>query len=253
MGLSELSDDALARAVKGELGRWYKGADTLRLLSVLRLPYAQFAQPPGFSATLLGHTTALPNVLIASEATSMSSRAGRGGKWPKRRRPFSSTTLLRWDGRGARKITLPSTLTQSNLSGTLFGDGSTSYHRAVAAKGRVLETPKRGTRPRPLNGCARALFNILGFHPRGSFLDLYSGSGAVGLEAASRGWEATCVDVSREAAGVIRKNCAEHQAGRRGCAGRRAPLRAAAPRSVRYRLCRTSLPARLRGDFSADF
>ncbi len=76
LGLSELSDDALARAVKGELGRWYKGADTLRLLSVLRLPYAQFAQPPGFSATLLGHTTPLPNVLIASEATSMSSVQG---------------------------------------------------------------------------------------------------------------------------------------------------------------------------------
>ncbi len=74
-----------------------------------------------------------------------------------------------------------------------------------AAKGRVLETPKRGTRPSP-SRLREALFNILGFHPRGSFLDLYSGSGAVGLEAASRGWEATCVDVSREAAGVIRKN-----------------------------------------------
>lgn len=74
-----------------------------------------------------------------------------------------------------------------------------------AAKGRVLETPKRGTRPSP-SRLREALFNILGFHPRGSFLDLYSGSGAVGLEAASRGWEATCVDLSREAASVIRKN-----------------------------------------------
>ena len=74
-----------------------------------------------------------------------------------------------------------------------------------AAKGRALETPKRGTRPSPAR-LREALFNILGFYPRGSFLDLYSGSGAVGLEAASRGWEATCVDLSREATAVIRKN-----------------------------------------------
>ncbi len=74
-----------------------------------------------------------------------------------------------------------------------------------AAKGRVLETPKRGTRPSP-SRLREALFNILGFQPRGTFLDLYSGSGAVGLEAASRGWQATCVDLSREAASVIQKN-----------------------------------------------
>lgn len=73
------------------------------------------------------------------------------------------------------------------------------------AKGRVLETPKRGTRPSP-SRLREALFNILGFHTRGSFLDLYSGSGAVGLEAASRGWKATCVDLSREAASIIQKN-----------------------------------------------
>jgi 16S rRNA (guanine966-N2)-methyltransferase len=51
-----------------------------------------------------------------------------------------------------------------------------------------------------------ALFDILAFRTAGSFLDLFSGSGAVGLEAASRGWRATCVDLSREAAGVIGKN-----------------------------------------------
>lgn len=37
-------------------------------------------------------------------------------------------------------------------------------------------------------------------------LDLFSGSGAIGLEAASRGWEATCVELSGAAAGVIRRN-----------------------------------------------
>ena len=74
-----------------------------------------------------------------------------------------------------------------------------------SAKGRVLEVPKSGTRPSP-SRLREALFNIIGFRPRGTFLDLYSGTGAVGLEAASRGWTATCVDLSKEAAGVIRKN-----------------------------------------------
>ena len=74
-----------------------------------------------------------------------------------------------------------------------------------AAKGRVLDVPKSGTRPSP-SRLREALFNIIGFRPRGTFLDLYSGSGAVGLEAASRGWQATCVDLSQDAASVIRKN-----------------------------------------------
>ena len=73
------------------------------------------------------------------------------------------------------------------------------------AKGRVLDVPKSGTRPSP-SRLREALFNIIGFRPRGRFLDLYSGSGAVGLEAASRGWQVTCVDLSKDAAGVIRKN-----------------------------------------------
>lgn len=77
-----------------------------------------------------------------------------------------------------------------------------------SAKGRALETPKKGTRPSPAR-LREALFNILEFRPRGAFLDLYSGSGAIGLEAASRGWRATCVDLSREAAAVIRRNAKE--------------------------------------------
>lgn len=76
---------------------------------------------------------------------------------------------------------------------------------AGTAKGRALETPRRGTRPSP-SRLREALFDMLAFRERGRFLDLYSGSGAVGLEAASRGWDATCVDLSREATGVIRRN-----------------------------------------------
>ena len=76
LGRPDLLDGALAEAVKGELSRWYGGAQNLHLLKVLPIPFAQFAQPPGFSAALLGHVTPLPNVLIASEATSMSSVQG---------------------------------------------------------------------------------------------------------------------------------------------------------------------------------
>ena len=74
-----------------------------------------------------------------------------------------------------------------------------------SAKGRALLTPKRGTRPSPAR-LREALFNILEFRKRGLFLDLYSGSGAIGLEAASRGWTSTCVDLNRGAAGIIRQN-----------------------------------------------
>src|SRR5690554_2557887 len=73
------------------------------------------------------------------------------------------------------------------------------------AKGRPLETPRSGTRPSP-SRLREALFDVLAFEPHGKFLDLFSGSGAVGLEAASRGWRATCVELSPKAAGVIRRN-----------------------------------------------
>ena len=76
---------------------------------------------------------------------------------------------------------------------------------AGTAKGRELETPRHGTRPSP-SRLREALFDILQFEPRGAFLDLYSGSGAIGLEAASRGWQVTCVDLSKNAAAVIRRN-----------------------------------------------
>ena len=73
------------------------------------------------------------------------------------------------------------------------------------AKGRTLEIPRSGTRPSPAR-LRESLFNILQFHDRGTFLDLYSGSGAVALEAASRGWTSTAVDKSKGAAHVNRLN-----------------------------------------------
>lgn len=76
-----------------------------------------------------------------------------------------------------------------------------------SARGRELETPKKGTRPSP-SRLREALFDVLAFEPRGRFLDLFSGSGAIGLEAASRGWEATMVDLAAEACAVMRRNAA---------------------------------------------
>ena len=73
------------------------------------------------------------------------------------------------------------------------------------AKGRTIDIPRRGTRPSP-SRLREALFDILAFHERGNFLDLFSGSGAVGLEAASRGWRVTCIDNSREATTTIQHN-----------------------------------------------
>ena len=73
------------------------------------------------------------------------------------------------------------------------------------ARGRPLATPRSGTRPTP-GRVREALFDILAFAPRGVFLDLYAGSGALGLEAASRGWRAICVDLGREATEVLRRN-----------------------------------------------
>lgn len=78
-----------------------------------------------------------------------------------------------------------------------------------SARGRQLETPASGTRPSPAR-LREALFDIIAFEPAAtgsrSFLDLFSGSGAVGLEAASRGWSATCVELAPAAAAVIRRN-----------------------------------------------
>src|SRR5690554_6896829 len=73
------------------------------------------------------------------------------------------------------------------------------------AKGRALETPRHGTRLSS-SRLREALFDIVAFEPRGRFLDLYAGSGAVGLEAASRGFEAVCVELSPQAAAVIERN-----------------------------------------------
>lgn len=74
------------------------------------------------------------------------------------------------------------------------------------AKGRSLIVPATAV---PTGAKVRkSLFDILAQHyEEGSgFLDLYAGSGAVGLEAASRGFQVTLVDNSKGAVSVIDKN-----------------------------------------------
>ena len=76
-------------------------------------------------------------------------------------------------------------------------------------KGRRLMSPK-GKSIRPTADAVReSLFNLLGQHLEGvRFLDLFGGSGSVGLEAASRGAQVTIVDNSPHAARCIEHNIA---------------------------------------------
>ena len=79
---------------------------------------------------------------------------------------------------------------------------------AGSHRGRRLSGP-RGTSLRPTSDKVReALFSILGTRVTGGrFLDLYAGTGAVGIEALSRGAEAvTFVESSPITAALLRKN-----------------------------------------------
>jgi 16S rRNA (guanine966-N2)-methyltransferase len=83
---------------------------------------------------------------------------------------------------------------------------------AGAAGGRKLKTPGTGTRPTS-DRVREALFSSLehaGTLRGARVLDLYAGSGALGLEAASRGaQEVVLVDGGREAARACRSNVAD--------------------------------------------
>jgi 16S rRNA (guanine966-N2)-methyltransferase len=82
--------------------------------------------------------------------------------------------------------------------------------RIIAGKfrGRQLSCPPEVTRP-TLDRVREALFSILGDLSGQCVVDLYAGSGALGLEALSRGARhVTLVEADRRAAQVIRKNFA---------------------------------------------
>jgi 16S rRNA (guanine966-N2)-methyltransferase len=82
---------------------------------------------------------------------------------------------------------------------------------AGSAGGRTLQVPPQGTRPTS-DRVREALFSRLdhrGVLQGARVLDLYAGSGALGLEAASRGAASvTLVESARVAADVCRRNIA---------------------------------------------
>lgn len=77
-----------------------------------------------------------------------------------------------------------------------------------SAKGRRLKMPGGGkTRP-AMDKVKGATFNMIaGFVPEARFLDLFAGSGNLGIEALSRGGRyAAFVDASRQCTNTIRQN-----------------------------------------------
>lgn len=81
---------------------------------------------------------------------------------------------------------------------------------AGSAKGRhLLAVPGPGTRP-ITDRVKEALFSMLGDDVvEASFLDLFAGTGSVGIEALSRGAEqAVFIDRARKAIDILRKNLA---------------------------------------------
>lgn len=81
--------------------------------------------------------------------------------------------------------------------------------RIVAGKlgGRTISTPK-GHHTHPMSEKMRgAMFNMLGDIEDLSFLDAYSGSGAMAIEAISRGAKcAIAIDIDNHATDVIKQN-----------------------------------------------
>jgi 16S rRNA (guanine966-N2)-methyltransferase len=77
---------------------------------------------------------------------------------------------------------------------------------AGSRKGHRISAPKAGTRPTG-DRVREAVFSLIGPVEEAAVLDLFAGSGALGLEALSRG-AASCVFVERDrdAARVIRAN-----------------------------------------------
>jgi 16S rRNA (guanine966-N2)-methyltransferase len=77
---------------------------------------------------------------------------------------------------------------------------------AGAAKGRRLKAPTSGTRPMA-DRMRESVFSALGDLAGARVLDLYAGSGSLGLEALSRGaQEATFVESARDAIVKLEQN-----------------------------------------------
>ncbi len=86
LGNPEPDDDALIARCRAELVTWFgqeAAAGRLDALGVVRIPYAQFAQPPAIHERLPRNRTAIPGLYLAGEYTEDSSingamRSGEG-------------------------------------------------------------------------------------------------------------------------------------------------------------------------------
>ncbi len=78
------SDDEIARRVEDDLREWFPGARSARFepVGVVRVPYAQFDQPPGVYGRLPPAETSTPGLYLAGEYLHSSSIQGamRGGE-----------------------------------------------------------------------------------------------------------------------------------------------------------------------------
>ena len=64
----DLPDGEIYRRGIEDISRWYPGAD-FRPLAVYRIPYGQFAQPPGVHGRLPENRTQTPGLFLAGEYT----------------------------------------------------------------------------------------------------------------------------------------------------------------------------------------
>jgi Flavin containing amine oxidoreductase len=71
----DMPDEDLYRRGIEDLSRWYPGAD-FRPLALRRIPYGQFAQPPGIHSGLPDNRTQTPGHVLAGECTEDSSING---------------------------------------------------------------------------------------------------------------------------------------------------------------------------------
>lgn len=78
LGNPSLSDAALAEQVKSEIAEHYPKAhpSSWKLLRISRIPWAQYAQPPGIFDRLPGQRTGVAGLVLAGEITSSSSLHG---------------------------------------------------------------------------------------------------------------------------------------------------------------------------------
>ncbi len=78
LGLPEGDDRAIVEQCRRDLALIFRKQDmtTLRGLDVVRIPFAQFAQPPGVFGTLASHATPIRGLYLAGEYTVNSSIHG---------------------------------------------------------------------------------------------------------------------------------------------------------------------------------